>query len=123
MNTFSSMIFDSPKEEKISFKNRSLSFPSIIDDLFNDISIRENLKRKFSADKILPQTGIFHIKQGQTKPFYITQPKSIQYDSFHSPNQEQNLSSEKILSKFSKRISTVRIQNQAFILHISFIFA
>jgi hypothetical protein len=87
--------------------NRSLSFPSIIDDLFNDISIRENLQRKFSADKLLPQSGIFHIKQGQTKPFYKTQPKSIHYDSLNSQSRQQILSSEKILSKFSKGISTV----------------
>ena len=31
----------------INSEKRRLSYPSILDDLFNDISIRENLKRKY----------------------------------------------------------------------------
>ncbi|CAF0921657.1 unnamed protein product [Adineta steineri] len=96
------------KEKSFIYKNRSLSYPSIIDDLFNDISIRENLKRKYSADKILPKSGIFHLKQGQIKPFYKIQPKSIPNDSFSSLNQQQHkLPSEKILSLFSKKTNSM----------------
>jgi hypothetical protein len=39
-------------------KKRSLSFPLIIDDLFNDISIRENLKRKYSENEIFSKSKI-----------------------------------------------------------------
>ena len=99
------MNFPSEKEKQSAFEKRSLSFPSIIDDLFNDISIRENLKRKFSADKFLPRAEIFHLKQGQTKPFHRTQPKIRHYDSFQF--QDESLSSEKILSLFVKQKHTM----------------
>ncbi|CAM4836054.1 unnamed protein product [Rotaria magnacalcarata] len=106
MNTFSSMIFysniNNMKEKSILIENRRLSFPSIIDDLFNDISIRENLKRKFSTDKILPRSGIFHIKQGHTKTFYQYQSRNSHYDLFNYNDQQQCLTSENILALFSK---------------------
>ncbi len=70
------------KEKKMLNENRKLSFPLIIDDLFNDISIRENLKRKYSEKKFISQSEIFHKKSNQTK---------------------QNFQSEKILSFFSKK--------------------
>ena len=91
------MLLNSSKEKNVLNENRRLSFPSIIDDLFNDISIRENLKRKYSADKILPRSGIFHIKQGHTKSFHENQPKTLHYN-----DQQRNFQSEKILSLFSK---------------------
>jgi hypothetical protein len=92
-----------PKTKSVLFETRRLSFPSITDDLFNDISIREKLKRKYSEDKILPRSGIFHIKQGHTKSFYQNQPKNIH----HNDHQQPNVQSQKILSFFLKENSTV----------------
>ncbi|CAF2817817.1 unnamed protein product [Rotaria sp. Silwood2] len=92
------------KEINILFENdRRLYFPSIIDDLFNDISIRENLKRKYLINNIIPQSGIYHIKQGYYKYFYQYKQKYIDYDLFNNYNNQQYyLSSDKIISFFSK---------------------
>ena len=38
------------------------------------------LKRKFSLNKIKPHSGIFHIIQGQSKPFYEYQSETIDND-------------------------------------------
>ena len=82
------------KEKNFLNENRRLSFPLIIDDLFNDITIRENLKRKYFEKKIIQKSDI--------------------------RKKKQNFQSEKILSFFSKnKISLVRI-NRFLILHISF---
>ena len=124
MNRFSSMIDNSNlnkiNERTLLFENRRLSFPSIADGLFNDISIRENLKRKFSADKILPRSGIFYVKQGHKNVFYQNRPRNIHYDSYYPNHQRPNSSTEEIFTLFSKREnSTVRINS--FLLCIAYL--
>jgi len=63
------------QEKKMLNENRRLSFPLIIDDLFNDIKIRENLKRKYSEKKMNEKSEI----------------------------RKEEFQSEKILSFFSKK--------------------
>lgn len=85
-------------KKKSLIENGRYSYPLIIDDLFNDITIKENLKKIYSINKILPRSGIFHIKQNYNKYFYQYQTKNIYHDLFNY----KNLSTENVFLLFSK---------------------
>ncbi|CAF5072383.1 unnamed protein product, partial [Rotaria sp. Silwood1] len=87
-------------------ENEKYSNPSIIDDLFNDISIGENLKIIYSREKNLPRSGIYYIKQGHNKTYFNKyKPEYIDYDLFYyNYHQQEYISSNNILSSFSKQI-------------------
>ncbi|CAF4131863.1 unnamed protein product [Rotaria sordida] len=90
------------EEKKNFFENRRLSYPSIIDDLYNDISIEENIKKIYSINNIIPKSGIFYIKQGENIYLNHYQPEYIHSNLFNYNYQQDNLSSQKIISFFSK---------------------
>ncbi|CAF1593498.1 unnamed protein product [Rotaria sp. Silwood1] len=87
-------------------ENEKYSNPSIIDDLFNDISIGENLKIIYSREKNLPRSGIYYIKQGHKNNYFKKyKPEYIDYDLFYyNYHQQEYISSNNILSSFSKQI-------------------
>ena len=67
-------------DEKIkdpsSIVSRRLSFPSIVENFFTDLSLREDLHRKYVAEKSLPRSSIFHFKQGQSQVLAASQVRA-----------------------------------------------
>ena len=67
-------------EEKIkdpsSNASQRSSFPSIVENFFTDLSLREDLHRKYVAEKSLPRSSIFHFKQGQSQVVVTSQVRA-----------------------------------------------
>ena len=82
-------------DEKIkdpsSIVSRRLSFPSIVENFFTDLSLREDLHRKYVAEKSLPRSSIFHFQQGQSQVIAASQVRAC-LDDDDEPCRDAHLS-------------------------------